>query len=70
MTTITNDPGGLLRTIEEAAADLNVGRSTVYELIRQKELEFVKIGRCTRIPRDSLYRFVDRLRKRGHHDAV
>lgn len=52
-----------LRTIPQAAAALNVGRSTIYELIRQKQLEIVKIGRCTRIPTDAIEQFVMQLRR-------
>lgn len=70
MTTNSTDPGALLRTIEEAAAELNVGRSTIYDLIKQKELEYVKIGRCTRIPRSALVRFVERLRRRAGYDGA
>lgn len=52
----------LLRTVLEAADDLRVGRSTIYELIRNKQLETVKIGRCTRIPAASIAAFVEQLR--------
>ncbi len=52
----------LLKTIIEAAEDLRVGRSTVYELIRTKQLETVKIGRCTRVPAASITAFVAQLR--------
>jgi excisionase family DNA binding protein len=52
----------LLRTVLEAADELRVGRSTVYELIRTKQLETIKIGRCTRIPAASIAAFVEQLR--------
>ena len=39
----------ILLTVSEVATCLRVGRSTVYELIRAKHLDVVKIGRCTRI---------------------
>ncbi|MDR6657568.1 excisionase family DNA binding protein [Tardiphaga robiniae] len=52
----------LLTTVLEAADELRVGRSTVYELIRTKQLETVKIGRCTRIPVASIAAFVEQLR--------
>jgi excisionase family DNA binding protein len=54
----------LLWTIRETSACLNVGRSTVYELIRAKELEIVKIGRCTRVLSDSVEAFLQRIRRR------
>ncbi|WP_441252116.1 helix-turn-helix domain-containing protein [Tardiphaga sp. 71_E8_N1_1] len=52
----------LLRTVLETADELRVGRSTVYELIRTKQLETVKIGRCTRIPAVSIAAFIEQLR--------
>jgi excisionase family DNA binding protein len=52
------DPAALLVTPEEAAVILRIGRSTVYELIARGELESVKIGRCRRIPRESLTAYV------------
>jgi excisionase family DNA binding protein len=58
----SDQPNRLLRTILEAADELRVGRSTVYELIRTKQLETVKIGRCTRVPAASITAFVDQLR--------
>jgi excisionase family DNA binding protein len=60
------EPGSTpaLRTIRQAAAALNVGRSTIYELIRHNQLETVKIGRCTRIPSDAIDEFVSALRVR------
>jgi excisionase family DNA binding protein len=55
-------PKRLLRTVLEAADELRVGRSTVYELIRTKRLETVKIGRCTRVPAASIAASVELLR--------
>lgn len=52
----------LLQTIPQAAAQLNVGRSTIYELIRSAQLEIVKIGRRTRIPSDATEKLVQKLR--------
>ncbi|ARP97889.1 helix-turn-helix domain-containing protein [Pseudorhodoplanes sinuspersici] len=66
---ISNPSGKLLKTIYEAAAELNVGRSTIYQLINQKELEVVKIGRCTRIPSETIGRYVTRLRQNGQDAA-
>jgi excisionase family DNA binding protein len=59
----------ILQTVEEAAADLNVGRSTIYELIRSGHIEIVKIGRCTRIPREAVLRYVDQLRNQSRVGA-
>jgi excisionase family DNA binding protein len=55
----------LLRTIPEAAAQLNVGRSTIYELIRSEQLEIVKLGRCARIPNGSIEMLIETLRDRS-----
>ena len=41
---------GLL-TVAEAAAFLRLSRSTIYTLMDQGELRFVKIGRSRRVPR-------------------
>ena len=51
-----------LLTIREAAQVLGVGRTTVYELIANDELEVVHIGRSARIPTAAVDDFVDRLR--------
>jgi excisionase family DNA binding protein len=48
----------LLATAEEAAEILNVGRSTVFELMRTGRLRSVKIGRSRRISYDALREFV------------
>ena len=52
----------ILDTIEGTARRLGVGRSMVYELIKEGELETVKIGRCRRIPVDSISALVQRRR--------
>ncbi len=52
----------LLLTIPQAARVLAIGRTTVYELIKARDLEPVHIGRSTRIPVESLQDFVDRRR--------
>jgi excisionase family DNA binding protein len=52
----------LLLTIEDAGKALGVGRSTVYELIGNGDLEVVHIGRSARVPVESVQGFVRRLR--------
>lgn len=52
----------LLLTVEEAAEELSIGRSLMYELVLRRELPSVKIGRCRRISRQDLEGFVASLR--------
>ena len=52
MTLITEPPRCL--GVEEAARLLNVGRSTVYDLIRSGRLRSIKIGRRRLVPRAAL----------------
>lgn len=51
----------LLR-VSEAADQLSLSRSKVYELIASGEIAVVKIGKSARIERQELERFVARLR--------
>lgn len=55
----------ILLTVEEAAGLLGVGRTTAYQLIAIGDLEVVRIGRCTRVPRDAIDEFVTTLRTRS-----
>jgi len=48
-----------------AAEMLSVGRMSVYELIAAGDLETVHIGRCMRIPADSLHGLIARRRHRA-----
>lgn len=54
----------LLLTPERAAERLDVGRTTIYDLMKSGELESVSIGRSRRIPADALIAYVERLRTR------
>lgn len=51
----------LLLTPEEAAEVLNVGRSTVYDLMRLRLLQSVKLGRSRRIPAIACQALVSKL---------
>jgi prophage regulatory protein len=44
----------LLLKPSEVTNILGIGRSMVYELIARKEMPSVRLGRCIRIPADSL----------------
>ena len=54
-------PAPLLLSVEEAAAQLSIGRSRMFDLIRRGEVLSVKVGGSRRIPYDSLRAYVDRL---------
>jgi excisionase family DNA binding protein len=51
-----------LLTVQQAARVLNLGRSTVYELIASGQLEVVHIGRSARVPVDAITKLVGFLR--------
>jgi excisionase family DNA binding protein len=52
----------LLLTVEEAAEQLGIGRTLMYELVKQGAIESVQIGRLRRIPADALPRYLAQLR--------
>jgi excisionase family DNA binding protein len=56
-------PGRLLLTVGEAAAVLGVGRTTVYGLIGNGDLEVVHVGRAARVPLVAVEDFVQRVRR-------
>ena len=58
---MTNLP--ILYTAEEVADILNIGRSTVFKLMKQNRIESIRLGRTRRIPLDALQDFVDDLRQ-------
>jgi excisionase family DNA binding protein len=51
-------PQPALLTVEEAAAYLNVSRWMVYQLIWSNQLRTKRIGRCRRVPRVELDRYI------------
>ncbi len=52
----------LLYTPKQAAGALGIGRSKLYELLRDGELESIHIGSSRRIPAGALDEFIDRRR--------
>ncbi len=50
-----------LLTVADVMARLQVGRHTVYDLIRSRRLRSVRIGRCRRIPAAALESYLDLL---------
>jgi excisionase family DNA binding protein len=53
----------MLLTVEEAAEQLGVGRSTMYQLIAAGLIDTTRIGRLRRIEPDALATYIARLRK-------
>jgi excisionase family DNA binding protein len=51
----------LLLTPEEAADALSLGRTTIFELMKDGRLPSIKVGRARRILADDLHAFVRRL---------
>jgi excisionase family DNA binding protein len=58
----TTPPVRLVLTIEEAAERLGIGRTLMYALVSDGEVESVRIGRLRRIPADALVEYVRGLR--------
>ena len=54
-------PAPLLLSVEEGAAQLRIGRSRMFDLLRRGEVLSVKVGGSRRIPYDSLRAYVNRL---------
>ena len=54
-------PPRLLLTVEEAADRMGICRSNMFKLIRQGEVESVKVGRLRRVTPAALEDFVRRL---------
>lgn len=55
-------PVRLLLTVDEAAKRLGIGRTLMYALVKDGEVESVHIGRLRRIPADALPLYLERLR--------
>ena len=54
-------PPKLLLTPESAAKRLDVGRTTIFALMKSGELQSVRIGRSRRIPTSALEEYVEKL---------
>jgi excisionase family DNA binding protein len=50
-----------LLTVEEAARRLSIGRTTMYALLKDGQLDSVRIGRLRRIPAEALIAYTARL---------
>ena len=52
------DKDGALLTISQAANQMNMPKSYVYELVRQGKLEGKKIGKYVRVTQETLAKFI------------
>jgi excisionase family DNA binding protein len=53
----------LLHSPKRAALRLDIGRTKLFELLRDGEIESVPVGRARRIPEEALVAYVQRLRQ-------
>ena len=51
----------ILYSVEEVADILHIGRSTVFNLIKQGKIQSIKLGRSRRVPIDAMQTYVDEL---------
>jgi excisionase family DNA binding protein len=49
----------MLLTVRDVEAELQLGRTRTYELLRSGSLPVIRVGRAVRVPRDALRRWVD-----------
>ena len=55
-----------LLTVEDAARRLSVGRTTMYALLKDGQINSVRIGRLRRIPAEALTAYTTRLIAEQH----
>ena len=49
----------MLLTVRDVEAELQLGRTRTYELVRSGCLPVIRVGRAVRVPRDALRRWVE-----------
>lgn len=54
MSDISTPAQSQVLTVEEAAAELRIGRTAAYDAVRRGDLPVVRIGRTIRVPRHRL----------------
>lgn len=62
---ITETPQPLLLTISQVAKMLGLGRTKVYELIKEEKLPVMYFGRAVRVSPTSLERWLERREKQS-----
>lgn len=66
--TSTATAGPLLLTVEQAAHQLGIGRTTVFALLKSGDLESIPLGRLRRIPAECITEYIERLRAAARID--
>ena len=49
----------LLLTVRDLASLLRIGRNAAYQLVKDGDIQSIRIGRSIRIPRNALIQFVE-----------
>ena len=55
----------LLLTVEEMASVLRIGRNPAYQLVKDGDIQSIRVGRSIRIPRNALIQFVENTQQSG-----
>jgi excisionase family DNA binding protein len=50
----------MLLTVSEAAQRLDIGRSLLYDLLADGQVESIRVGRLRRVPTEALAIYIDR----------
>lgn len=53
----------LVLRVEDLMPLLSIGRNTAYELVRSGQIRSFRIGRCYRIPKDSVVEYLEKVRE-------
>lgn len=59
MNNTTFDSLPLLLTVMEMAAVLRIGRNAAYQMVKDGDIQSIRVGRSIRIPRNALIQFVE-----------
>lgn len=53
----------LVLRVEDLMPLLSIGRNTAYALVRSGQIRSFRIGRCYRIPKDSVAEYLEKVRE-------
>ena len=53
----------LVLRVEDLMPLLSIGRNTAYDLVRSGQIRSFRIGRCYRIPKDSVVEYLEKVRE-------